>query len=125
VTLTGYRELNEYEFAVLLRLLEAVRLPASSVWDQLRQCRVREISAYRDNYGSIEFDPDHSMCVPFEEVVIEAISRDRDGIPVEAILHARAHIVKELEFVKADGSPLIERPHPHTFAVSEHHRSWE
>jgi hypothetical protein len=82
---------------------------------------VRRIAEYADNYGSIEFDSAHSITLPRAWVVIEATATDEDGVPVEAILHARDQIVTELEFVRADGSPLLRRPHPDAFQYAEHH----
>jgi hypothetical protein len=121
MTKSDYRELSEYECAVILQLLAAIRLPVKDYSEQLLRCRVREID-YRDNYGSIKFDPERSLTMP-KPAIVEALSQDRDGIPILVILHARAHVVTELEFVKADGSPLIERPHPETFELDEHHTS--
>jgi hypothetical protein len=89
----------------------------------LRECRVREIEEHLDNYGSIEFDPDHSLRIPLERLVVEAMSQDRDQTPVEFIVHGRGRAVTELEVLKLDGSPLVERPHPETLTVSECHFS--
>jgi len=119
----GYRELNEYEFAVLLRLLRGADLVTADTWEQLSGCRVRVIRDYADNYGSIEFDPAHSLVIPADLMVVEATSHDRDLVPVMFVLHGRGHIVTELEVVKSDGSPLIECPHPETLTVNEYHIS--
>ncbi|HZP56435.1 MAG TPA: hypothetical protein VFC53_02630 [Dehalococcoidia bacterium] len=123
MTNAGFRELNEYELAILLRLLKPANLVTEDTWEQLPGCRVREIRNYSDNYGSIEFDSAHSLQVPAELVVVEATSQDRDRVPVMFVLHARGHVVTELEVVKVDGSPLIERPHPETLTVAEYHIS--
>lgn len=123
MTTGEYRELNEYECGVLLKLLGFIDLRATDYWEQLRDCRVRIITEHRDNYGSIAFDPKHSLAMPAERSVIEAMRKDCDDIPVLVLLHSRRHAAIELEFVKMDGSPLIERPHPDTLEFDECHRS--
>lgn len=115
VTPNEYRELNEYECAVIVRLLTVNGLPVKEYSDQLLHCRVRG-TGDPDHYGSIYFDPERSLTMP-KPMMVDALSKDRDGIPVLVILHAQARVVAELEFVKADGTPLIARPHPETFEL--------
>jgi hypothetical protein len=115
VPISDYRELSEYECAVILRLLTVNGLPVKEYSDQLLRCRVRG-TGDPDNYGSIYFDPERSLTMP-KPVMVDALSKDQDGIPVLVILHAQTTVVAELEFVKADGTPLIERPHPDTFEL--------
>jgi hypothetical protein len=49
--------------------------------------------------------------LPYKQnVAVEAVTKDLDGCRVEVLLHVKDGLVYELEYVKADGSPLQRRP---------------
>ena len=102
------RELTAVEREILDLLLRDPFPGRDQLREQLDSARVRRIDEYDDNYGSVEFVVDHARPAPVTAyMVAEAGTEDEDGVPVEVLLHVRDGVLRELEVVKADGSPLI------------------
>ena len=102
-----YRSLTNIENAILGKLLKDQFPGRDQIVEQIKNAKVRTIDEYKDNYGSIEFlIPQDVPVSRVDRFVIECMSKDKDDVPIEFILHIVNGRVKELEIVKADGSPI-------------------
>lgn len=111
-----WRALTEVERALLLRLLESDFDGADELRRQLETARVRGVSDYNDNWGSIDFEPagNHAACY----LMVEAMAPDSDGVPVELLLHVRDGTLEELEIIKADGTEILAFPPAEKFELT-------
>ncbi len=87
--------------------------------EQLRTCRVRTITEYADEYGSVEIqvDPAAPRAKVVGRVPVEAEWIDIDSVPVYWLLHVVDGVMEELEVYKADGYPVRGKPRPEDLAV--------
>jgi hypothetical protein len=113
------RGLKTNEKAILERLLQDSFRGRDEIRAQVAQSRVREIAEYKDNYGSLEFEvmggPKAAVA---ERVPVDGMALDADGVPIEFLLHVVDGVLRELEIVKADGSPIVRRPQAADLTVS-------
>lgn len=114
-----YRELNTLEKRILSKLLERSFPGRTEIREQIKKCRVRTLDEYKDNYESIEFKTDLSKKANVESrVPVQGLTSDKDGVPVEFFLHIVDGFINELEIVKADNSPLVEKIDPEKIKVT-------
>jgi hypothetical protein len=107
MTGSEFRPLAQWERDLLDRLLEADFPGRDEVREQLASCLVREY----DEHGCLEFAVQSDVKAPVEMTVpVEVMADDADGIPIELLLFVKDGKVSELEFNKADGSPIIRMP---------------
>lgn len=114
------RRLSDYERAVIRRLLERPFAGVEEARLQAEHALARDMQDEQgDNYGTIELLTCPRAADAFSTLIIEASSNDSDGTPVTAILHARRGVLRVLEFLKEDGTPLRAKPAPETFVVTD------
>lgn len=114
----AYRDLNNYEKEVIGKLLENPFPGRDEIRKQIQRSKVRTIEEYKDNYGSIEFVVQTDLKVPvLQRVPVVGRAYDVDKVPIEMLLHVVDGKVRELEFVKADGSPIKTFPSVEEFVI--------
>jgi hypothetical protein len=113
------RALTRVEHAIIERLLEEPFPGRDELRAQITGSRVKPIKEYDDNYGSLEFEIRAGpKAAVVERVPVDAVALDVDGVPIEFLLHVVDGLVRELEVVKADGSPIVRRPRASDLEVS-------
>ena len=111
MTAAEFRELTNEERAVLKRLLEKPFPGREQITRQLDTASVREVTDYKDQYGSLEFKVETKVKAPTSQrVPVEAMGMDQDDVPIEYLLHVVDGTLAELEIVKADGSRIQRMP---------------
>ena len=116
---TMTRKLTRREHDILNRLLAEPFHGRDELRAQIATSRVKTIEEYGDNYGSIEFEVTSGPMADVDSrVPIGAMGLDSDGVPIDYILHVVDGFVKELEVVKADGSPISTLPSVSDLEVS-------
>jgi hypothetical protein len=98
------RELSPLEREVFDALLSCEFHGAEGLRHCLPDMRVETL----DELGSLRL---HSTCepIPFvSSVPVEGEARDKDGVLIHVLLHARQGIPVELEIYKEDGSPIVD-----------------
>jgi hypothetical protein len=105
-----FREPNAYERAILDRLLSLNFPGRAQIAAQLENVRVKAI----DEHGCLNFE---GTLPGGMRPVVDGYAVDLDGVPIEVILFARDGVAIELEFVKADGSAIVEVPDPELLDV--------
>jgi hypothetical protein len=113
------RPISPQESSIIDLLLEGPFLGRDEIRLQLAHARVTPIEEHGDNYGSLEFEvqPGPKALVR-ERVPVDARALDEDGVPIDYLLHVVDGVVKELEVVKADGSPIRRYPKASDLTVS-------
>lgn len=113
-----YRKLNEFEVQVLQKLLECPFPGRDELRQQIKNCKVRTLTEYKDNYGSIEFkDVLGEEAIVKERVPVEGRTKDGGGGPILILLHIIKGKIDELEFVRMDGAPMQGSPNIDTMEV--------
>jgi len=106
-----FRELSATERGILSRLLERPFPGRDEIREQVNNALVRELFETGDERGTIEFRVRTKMMAPVRSrAPVQAIAYDEDGVPISIILHVIDGTTKELEFNKADGSPIVRTP---------------
>ena len=115
------RTLDMWESEVVHRMLAADFGGAPVLEDQLADAKVRRITEYRDNYGSIAFifdDGERTKAALVDrEVPVEAEAVDEDGMPIYFLLHVVDGYLDELEIYRADARPIRRVPDPRSLVV--------
>lgn len=102
-----FRQPTEAERAILLRLLSTEFSGRPELLRQAEDLLVRTI----DDDGCLALRT--AVTTPAQlrlRVPVEASFIDRDGTEGHVLLHVVGGLLRELEFFKDDGSPVIERP---------------
>lgn len=115
------RPATEYEIDCITRLLGLAA--RADYLDQTPGLRAK-LLAHDDNYGSIELLPAVDSISRESGMLVEAFASDSDGIPVAALLHVQHGRLMELEFVREDGNPMIERPAASSFVLDVPQAQW-
>jgi hypothetical protein len=111
---TEFRDFTSYEYEVIARLLSVQFAGRREVAQQLEHAKARTI----DESGSLKISPGVATLAPVaHRVPVEAEGRDTDGVQVHVLLHVVKGQVDELEFYKADGSPIHQWPDPSTMEI--------
>jgi hypothetical protein len=106
----AFRELSEYEIAVLSRLFSMEFSGKSELQKQVKHSTVKEIES-NDNYGSIVVSTSsENIAYVTDRVPVMALTRDVSGGPVEVLLHVVKGKIHLLEFVRMDGAPMSGLP---------------
>ena len=115
------RKLKPAESAIIESLLREPFPGRDELRAQIACAQVKPVESYRDNYGSLEFEVAAAPKAPVRvRVPVDAVALDADGVPIEFLLHVVDGVVKELEVVKADGSPIVKRPEASHLTVTAH-----
>lgn len=106
-SLEGFREIRAEEAALLERLL-VMEFPGSTeLREQLRTISVAEIDAD----GSLRLSTRASIrAAVSRRIPVEASYVDRDGVRVHLLLHVVDGYLDELEILREDSAPVINRP---------------
>jgi Domain of unknown function (DUF6984) len=105
------RTLKPDESAIIERLLQDPFPGRDELRAQISRSRVKPVEEYGDQYGSLEFEVEGGPKAKVtQRVPVDARANDRDGVPIEFLLHVVDGVVRELEIYKADGSPIMKRP---------------
>lgn len=108
------RLLNDYERRILSRLLRCEFAGREVVAAQLKSARALPI----DDFGSIELMTDIATAAEVAtRLPVEGQCLDEDGVPIAIILFVTNGFISELEFSKADGSPIKKMPDPEALDV--------
>lgn len=109
-----WRNLLPHEHQLLTRLL-AVSFPGDEqLREQLKTARVTTI----DSDGSLRFwGAKKGGSAASHIVPVEGYARDRDGIPIQVLLHVVEGRLDELEIFKTDGSPVVLMPPASAFTI--------
>lgn len=103
-----YRKPSDRERKILERLVYLDFTGTQALRNQLDGILVRSLDD-SDNYGSIELRAsDSKKAEVSQRIPVEAHAQDKDGVKIEALLHIRDGMLHELEFLKSDGSPILE-----------------
>ncbi len=109
-----FRSLTPFEKTIIGKLLSVDFPGRTELEEQITSARVRTIDAE----GSIRFaDTTTRSADVVYRVPVEAEGLDVDGIPLHALLHVVDGKVYELEFYKADSSPIMQWPNVETLEV--------
>lgn len=106
-SLEGFREIRAEEAALLERLL-VMEFPGSTeLREQLRTISVAEIDAD----GSLRLSTRASIrAAVSRRIPVEASYVDRDGVRVHLLLHVVDGYLDELEILREDSAPVMNRP---------------
>ena len=108
-----------YETTLLERLLDQDFDGAAELKRQLPSLIVETISGQNDNYGSIAlYVNDGNSASVLQRVPVEARAHDSDEVSIDALLHIVNGMLNELEFLKVDGTKILERPKVEDFQCS-------
>lgn len=113
-TYMPYRQPTPFERQLLERLLDLSEA-GHDLRSQAASCRVRTITEYGDNYGSIDIQVQGERDPAGLRALVEAHANDVDGIPIAAILFVSKGRLCELEIVRLDGDPIVRMPSPSEF----------
>lgn len=106
-TNTLTRSLNDYEHAILAKLLENSFPGRNELREQIKTARVQTLTEYKDNYGSIVFkEIKGEKANTIGRVPVEAKTIDQAGGPILILLHVIDGYIDELEFVRLDGKSM-------------------
>jgi hypothetical protein len=110
-----YRAPDEWETAVLNRLLSHDFPERTAVIRQLEGSKVRTV----DLEGSIEFliGPQDAIDPGALGVVVEGEAEDSDGVTLHFMLHVARGMVKELEIYREDGGQILGRVNPSSIRI--------
>jgi hypothetical protein len=104
-----WRDLTEYERAILDRLLEREFAGRSELRAQLTGCKVMRICGL----GTLKFKIESGNAASVtSRVPVEAIASDADGNPIYYLLHVVNGFVAELEIYTATTLDMKRVPHP-------------
>ncbi len=116
-----FRKLTAEERQFLDRLLELPFPGRDELRLQANAATAREIAEDGDNYGSLKL---RAIATPRAAVVqrvpVMALANDVDEVPIEFLLHVVDGVLDELEILKLDGSPIVNRPKPLDLRVRAH-----
>lgn len=105
-----------YEMMLLKKLLNQDFNGATELKKQLSSLTVETIVGQNDNYESIAlYVDDRNKASVLQRVPVEARAYDSDGVAIDALLHVVDGRLNELEFLKVDGTNIIERPNAEDF----------
>lgn len=111
---TPYRNMNDYEQAIIDRLLEIPFRGSDELKLQLDSCKVREFEKDKDGCGSLELKTKSEIKAEVKNrIPVEASFKSRD-YPVEVLLHVIDGFVNELEFVYFN---KVKKPNPKDLVV--------
>ena len=109
-----WRDLTEYEWAILNRLLERDFPGRNELRIQLTGCKVIRICGD----GTIKFKIESGNAASVtSRVPVEAVASDADGIPIYYLLHVVNGFVAELEIYNAATFDIKRTPHPDELRV--------
>jgi hypothetical protein len=110
MTTESFRQLSDYENAVLARLLD-IEFPGHlELQEQVLHSVVRPMET-NDNYGSIIFNTtSQTIAAVKDRVPVIGMTKDESGGHVEILLHVVNGKIAELEFVRMDGQPMNGLP---------------
>lgn len=113
-----YRDPTKQELDILKHLLSLHFEGATSLKTQLNGLKVHSFDD-DDNYGSIGLETSGGeVAVVTSSVPAEGRAYDKDGIPIDTLLHVADGRMVELEFLKVDGSPIIQQPEASAFTFT-------
>ena len=99
------RNLEQRERQIIDLLLSANFPGKHELKQQLKDCTVKVL----DDEGSLEFFVKSSpKSKVIRRIPIEAQVMDKDGIFIHILLHVVNGFVKELEFYKENGDPIVQ-----------------
>ena len=105
-----HRRPNEYESAVVERLLEEPFPGRDELRKQFLESEVNMISDYgaKSHVTQIHFTIRSPLRAPVKSwVPVRGVAADEDGVPIDYVLHVKPEGELEgLEIVKADGTPI-------------------
>ncbi len=114
-----YRQPTDEELKLINRMLDADFIGAKELKQQLAGMLVRTLDEGTDNYGSIELKLADSNFVRVEKrVPVVARAHDADGTPIEVLLHIIDGRLNEIEIIKFDGTPILNRPEASEYIIS-------
>jgi hypothetical protein len=114
-----YRQPTNDEFELLNRMLEVDFQGAKELKHQLAGLLVKSLDKGIDNYDSIELKVSSGRSVKVEKrVPVVARAYDSDGTPIEVLLHVLNGQLNELEVIKFDGTPIVDRPKASEYIIS-------
>jgi hypothetical protein len=102
------RKLTEFERGVLDRMLENDFPGRDELRAQIESADVSEFEG--DDSGSLRFQVTGPRVVSPHQVLVEARAYDRDGVPIDYLIHVVDGFIFSLEVVKADMSSIIQTP---------------
>jgi hypothetical protein len=103
----GFREIRAQEAALLERLLAREFPGSAELREQLRTISVAEIDAD----GSLRLSTRASIRAAVRRrIPVEASYVDRDGVRVHLLLHVVDGYLDELEVLREDPAPVMNRP---------------
>lgn len=113
--ITSYRNMNNYEQAVIDRLLEIPFKGSHELKLQLDSCKVREFEKDKDSCDSLELKTQSKIKAKVKNrIPVEARFKSQD-YPVDVLLHVIDGFVNELEFVYYN---KVKKPNPKDLVVS-------
>jgi hypothetical protein len=119
MTKITYRQPSGEELELLMRMLDANFTGAEELKCQLSGILVRALDEESDNYGSIALKvADCNPVIVEKRVPVVARAYDSDGTPVEALLHIVEGRLNELEVIKFDGTPILNKPKSSEYLIS-------
>jgi hypothetical protein len=105
------RELTQDEIGLVRKLLDREVAGAEQLRAQLINCLVYPINDDETILRCCVSEKVSPAKVPYlQNVAVDAGATDLDGGLVEVLLHVNDGKLYEIEYVKADGTPLIRRP---------------